>query len=361
MGLVSEEKERCATVGYSIRRAYGGMSSVSRPSKKPDAPQTAIFPLLTRGKAHTLGVDLKLPRHASGALTLGLEKTKDEIMQGKISAKIENYVLTFLAAMRLRQLGTTQRVVFFAPPEVHQSILDVCNVRNDDSITSLHVVHWLLEQTCRAHEQLQGLHHAQGMDFCHRKQAQSDNPKVLSNKSQLRKYLEVHLRAEQQTIEKLYGELSVALPTSSSGFSCPSLLNFVAELRLQQQAATENKNAVHSSVLEEVEQELEVEFQAEEVRLVRKPTQYKALTFPGLHPEILKFATTGALSGATAYQHVFSALGRTAIGQKYGLRSSGSRLYVSAQFMRTIDVNWKELDAEMMVSCSFYSYIVWIC
>jgi hypothetical protein len=27
--------------------------------------------------------------------------------------------------MRLRQLGTTQSVVFFAPPEVHQSILDL--------------------------------------------------------------------------------------------------------------------------------------------------------------------------------------------------------------------------------------------
>jgi hypothetical protein len=27
--------------------------------------------------------------------------------------------------MRLRQLGTTQSVSFFAPPEVHQSIMDL--------------------------------------------------------------------------------------------------------------------------------------------------------------------------------------------------------------------------------------------
>lgn len=31
----------------------------------------------------------------------------------------------YAAAMRLRQLGTTQSVTFFAPPEVYQSIIDL--------------------------------------------------------------------------------------------------------------------------------------------------------------------------------------------------------------------------------------------
>jgi hypothetical protein len=52
-------------------------------------------------EAHTRGTDLKLPSDACGALTLSLGQTKDHTVQ---------------AAMRLRQLGTTQSVSFFAPP-----------------------------------------------------------------------------------------------------------------------------------------------------------------------------------------------------------------------------------------------------
>lgn len=70
--------------------------------------------------------------------------------------------------MRLRQLGTTQSVVWFAPPEVHQSILDVRQKKSGDSINSYDVVHWLLEQTCVQIEQLQPLYISQGNDFCRR-------------------------------------------------------------------------------------------------------------------------------------------------------------------------------------------------
>ena len=72
--------------------------------------------------------------------------------------------------MRLRQLGTTQSVVWFAPPEVHQSILDVRQKMSGDPITSYDVVHWLLEQTCVQIEQLQPLYISQGNDFCRRAQ-----------------------------------------------------------------------------------------------------------------------------------------------------------------------------------------------
>ena len=51
--------------------------------------------------------------------------------------------------MRLRQLGTTQSVVWFAPPEVHQSILDCQGKGASAHIDSSDVVMWLLEQTCR--------------------------------------------------------------------------------------------------------------------------------------------------------------------------------------------------------------------
>src|ERR1700761_3321182 len=116
--------------------------------------------------------------------------------------------------MRLRQLGTTQRVVFFAPPEVHQSILDVCKKRHRDPIDSSHVVSWLLEQTCRANEQLQNLYLAQGTDFCRRTNAQWENANFLIDKGHREAYLKVIQCPELQSLEQLYGGMADAEPSS---------------------------------------------------------------------------------------------------------------------------------------------------
>lgn len=59
-----------------------------------------------------------------GALTLRLGQTKDHTVQ---------------AAMRLRQLGTTQSIAFLIPPEVHQSIADLRGKTTHESIDSADV------------------------------------------------------------------------------------------------------------------------------------------------------------------------------------------------------------------------------
>lgn len=94
-------------------------------------------------EAHTRGTDLKLPPTAKGALTLGLGQSKDKTVQ---------------AAMRLRQLGETQAVVWFAPPEVHSSILDLQKKpagSSSSTLDSSDVIRWLLSNTCDGLEQLQ--------------------------------------------------------------------------------------------------------------------------------------------------------------------------------------------------------------
>lgn len=45
-------------------------------------------------------------------------------------------LIFFSAAMRLRQLGTTQVISFFIPPEVHQSIADLQNKTMHEFIDS---------------------------------------------------------------------------------------------------------------------------------------------------------------------------------------------------------------------------------
>src|SRR4051794_33805962 len=112
--------------------------------------------------------------------------------------------------MRLRALGSTQAVVFFAPPEVHQSIVDTCKIRSGKSVDSSHVVTWLLEQTCHTNEQLQGLHLAQGYDFCRRLGAQLRFDNFLKDKAHRANLLSVIRRPERQTLATLYGAETTA-------------------------------------------------------------------------------------------------------------------------------------------------------
>ena len=204
--------------------------------------------LIYLDEAHTRGIDLKLPQFARGALTLALGQTKDHTVQ---------------AAMRLRQLGSSQAVHFFAPPEVHQSILDVCKMGQRDTVNSTHVVKWLLEQTCCANEQLHNLFLAQGTDFCRRLNAQRENPEFLTNKSHREAYLNVIQSPERQALEQLYGSTKSNKANFLTDASSKEVKRFMDELDRQRQSANESGNAVHSSALEEVEQERLVEFQVE--------------------------------------------------------------------------------------------------
>jgi len=132
--------------------------------------------------------------------------------------------------MRLRQLATTQSVVFFAPPEVHYSILQLRKRSSWDNLDSSDVIHWLLEQTCPGIELLQPLYISQGMDFCRRLQAAADNPDCLADKIQRKAYLEVLDQQEKQTLEQLYSPTLKAKPSKTHNFSDPQVRRFVTSL-----------------------------------------------------------------------------------------------------------------------------------
>ncbi|KJZ71334.1 hypothetical protein HIM_09270 [Hirsutella minnesotensis 3608] len=252
-------------------------------------------------EAHTRGTDLKFPPGARGALTLALGQTKDHTVQ---------------AAMRLRQLATTQSVTFFAPPEVYQSILDVCPKANGIRIDSFDVIHWLLEQTCRNNEQLRSLFYSQGIDFCRRTSATQQYPKLLLKEDHKSALLDAIKSPEQIMLDELYGGAASISSSSAPGSFHSSL----------------------SSVMDEVEQEREVEFQVEEIREVQKPSHYKSLHFPGLHPTITSFVRTGVLKGTSGFELASTFLARTGLGKKYNIRAPESRLFVSAEFTQTIDL-----------------------
>jgi hypothetical protein len=239
--------------------------------------------------------------------------------------------------MRLRQLATTQSVCFFAFPETHQSILDICGMNENATVDSSHVIRWLLEQTCHANEQLQNLYVSQGTDFCNRINAEWKNAAFLDDAQERRAFVDVLQHPEQQTLEQLYGGRTEDIHGSFSITAMfPQLQTFTDKLKQMRLSTSNTAINFHSSALEEVEQEREVEFQVEEVREVQKASHHKAHTFPGLHPAISGFASTGLLRGDVGYEHVFDAMSRTSIGEKFGILRTDSCLFVSAEFMKTI-------------------------
>jgi len=108
--------------------------------------------------------------------------------------------------MRLRGIGQSQSVMFLAPPEVHQSILDV-RTRTAPlrigRLNSYDVIVWLLEQTCIGVEQLQPLYISQGSDFCRRTVVTRDNHDS-RDAEQLAALLKVLEQKEQYSLEELY-------------------------------------------------------------------------------------------------------------------------------------------------------------
>ncbi|KAL0254519.1 hypothetical protein SLS55_009995 [Diplodia seriata] len=296
-------------------------------------------------EAHTRGTDLKMPVNAKGALTLGLGQTKDYTVQGLSNHPIPSCITDTdrnVAAMRMRQLATTQSVVFFATPEVHQSIRDHRSTDRRGAIDSYDVVCWLLEQTCAGLEQLQPLYYAQGVDFCRRSQACIDNPDILTDADQRENCLKELRHVEHQTLEQMYKpKTKTKVSNPSSAFS-PQLAGLMKELNTLRKGFQDDGNAVHASALQEVEQEREVAHEVENIREVQEPVYFSPIKFPGLHHDIKSFALTGRLvAGSFGYEHMFICLRGTALGSKHRINPEiiTSNLFVSKQFTKTVVLN----------------------
>jgi hypothetical protein len=248
--------------------------------------------------------------------------------------------------MRLRQLGSTQSVTFIAPPEVHQSILHVCNKTSKDKLDSSDVVAWLLDQTCAVNLELSPLYFAQGKDFTSRLQAATAHKMIFSNVEHRTAYLRVLQQPEQQTLEQLYEPTyreetasSLSVTTFASAGKVGRLMQALEKRRLESHKLA----SVISSALEQVEQEREVAYEIEEEREIQRPSQKKALRFPGLHESILNFAK-GEPLGSSGILSASEWLEKTHLGEKYKIEGSSlvSHLHLSAEFSRTVKLKNSE-------------------
>ena len=158
-------------------------------------------------------------------------------------------------------------------------------------------------------------------------------------------------------LEQLYGGCTKEIHGRSSFTTTfQQLKNFMKKLNHLRLGMSSTADVLHSSALEEVEQEREVEFQVEEVREVQKALHYKAHEFPGIHPAISGFVSTGRLCGDVVFEHVFDAVSRTSIVERFGIKGTESRLFVSVEFMKTIKTKKLcSIDNFLVSSSSFAS------
>jgi hypothetical protein len=248
------------------------------------------------------------------------------------------------AAMRLRMLGSTQAVTFFAPSEVHQSILELRKFKPNEHVNSKHIIHWLLDSTCQGLEALYPLFHTAGQDYVQRTQAALDQPNFLHDPVEREAYLGVLQQKEKRTLKQLYEPKAISRMKASDLDSkfIPQLRDFMKELNRRRKAFQNSSgNAVHASLLTEVEQEREVEVEVslEHVRQLQRPPRYTALRFEGLHRDIVSFVETGKLRGRSAgYEQAFEALMRTATGKKHCIskEATKSQIFTSMEFSKTV-------------------------
>lgn len=241
--------------------------------------------------------------------------------------------------MRLRQLAISQSVIFYAPPEVHQSIMNTRIAYRKGPIDSHDVIIWLLEQTCCSVEQLQPLYVSQGLDYCRRRVAAQRYEDTGYDVSASKPYLKVLEQPERYSLEDLYApdRKIKASPIDSSGNA--EITKHVTRLNHLKSAIRNSGDTVQALAHQEVEQEREVAIEVETVREVKKPRHAQACAQPPLHRDVRIFAETGRFAaGSHAYVQAFVALRNTAVGRRLGIADSAteSRLYITQDFKNTV-------------------------
>ena len=152
--------------------------------------------------------------------------------------------------MRLRQLAISQSVIFFAPREVHQSILNFRGKTAQAVIDSHDVIAWLLEQTCCSIEQLQPLYISQGLEYCRRRVAAQRYPDASSQAEQRKAYLKITQHEERYSLEDLYrpDQKKNSRPVDAKDF--PEIASYVEKLNVVKKALRNTGDTVQALTLQ---------------------------------------------------------------------------------------------------------------
>jgi len=238
--------------------------------------------------------------------------------------------------MRLRQLAHEQSIVFFAPPEVNQSILDFTRKSPADFISSYDVVRWILEQTCRGIESQLPLYVAQGLNYLKRNKAARTHPAHTSDTNDRMSYLNILEELERHELKDLYAPRSDALfETVGTANSVRPEDDQISALLKVRDSIQDETLMRQSSAHEQQERELAVE--KEQERQVERPKDVQA-RFHSVHPHVYKFVHGGTVIwNSVAYHDAFEAARCTSVAKSIqGQVSVGGKLLATADFVKTV-------------------------
>ncbi|CAE6532541.1 unnamed protein product [Rhizoctonia solani] len=214
--------------------------------------------------SHTRGTDLKLPRDARGAVTLGPKVTKDRLAQG---------------CMRMRKLGRSQSVMFFAPFEIDSQIRQAVVAPEYRTIQTYDVLRWAMLSTCNDLKHQVGHWVQQGQDYgrrlWHEEQYRNTRDARVLERGWLQK--------ESRSVEKLYGAVN-----SSTMIQDASILE---NPKLYQRLKYLGIDNVEDSGWDE-QQEREVSHEIELERQIERPLPVRAAKH-SIHKDILEMVETG--------------------------------------------------------------------
>lgn len=242
--------------------------------------------------------------------------------------------------MRLRKLGQGQSLMFVAPPEVHQSILDVTGKPSND-IDGYDVVAWSLEQSCLSIERSQPLRVLQGLSHYQRQENRASFTKKYPNLEDVAKetdatkgFISAFREKEEQRLTDLYAPVSLktsVIPSvidSSQGNPDPIVQELLAIWRSVDFSVSEGAS-MHEEHEREVAHEVEQETQ------IQRPPRAKALA-RGVDPSLRKFVRTGNHSVPNEFRRAYFVVDQTSAKDAAAAGFFG-HVRVTTDFMRTVD------------------------
>ncbi|MCJ1462481.1 hypothetical protein MMC07_001083 [Pseudocyphellaria aurata] len=235
-------------------------------------------------EAHTRGTDLPLPINYRAAVTLGPELTKDRFVQ---------------ACMRMRNLGHGQSIICFAPPEVHESILNLVQ-KPASQIDISHVIQWTLEQTCRHIRRERALWTSRGLNHTKRRlaydrlllNAGSEDATKIVHCDGVEEFLDRVKDREALSLEEMYSgskEKTEDLPYEFEDDIDDSIAQRLFSEWRKLDKATQETSKLHE------EQEREVAHEIEQERQIQRPPEIEPKKHK-IHQVVRNFILTGRLS-----------------------------------------------------------------
>ena len=249
--------------------------------------------------AHTRGTDLDFPKGTRAAVTLGLNVTKDRLVQGKPINHIKKRgAKKGTGCMRMRQLGKGHSVMFFVPGEVDRRIRGLIpnGTVPGARIRVVDIIRWAIHETCEEIRHYLPYWAHQGIDY-HKRFAAYEEYRSTGDLDVLRSAWQ---QPESRTLEEMYWiPAGTKMAWSHDVYSIPALCE-----RIEWLGCTKLVNVrVAEEQEREVNHEVDPEYSiANDRKHPRLPTVQPAEHI--IHAEIREFVETGKLPESPT--HIFS-------------------------------------------------------